>query len=63
MYRPVRIMVFWFGDLNYRLNFESSTQLEEVNECVQNGNLRILLENDQVRILPSYFFCLPFPDR
>lgn len=40
--------VFWFGDFNFRLNNEN-LRSQEIDREVRNGNLKSLLEEDQLK--------------
>ncbi|KAG5671456.1 hypothetical protein PVAND_001652 [Polypedilum vanderplanki] len=37
--------VFWCGDFNYRIDMNK----DEIKECVKNGDLQAVLENDQLK--------------
>jgi xylose isomerase len=44
--------VFWCGDFNYRIDMNK----DEIKECVKNGELLPVLENDQLKVFLSVAF-------
>lgn len=38
--------VFWCGDFNYRVDMDK----DEIKECIKAGELKLVLENDQLRV-------------
>lgn len=45
-------MVFWFGDLNFRIE---DLDMQVVKSAIDNNKYSILWEKDQVRINPPLF--------
>lgn len=42
-------LVFWFGDLNFRLDTKSNFTAKDIADLVSNGDLKPLLEHDELR--------------
>ena len=46
---PVCSMVFWIGDLNYRLQRSSTMTSKLIRNCAEKYQIKFLQEIDQVR--------------
>lgn len=42
---------FWCGDFNYRIDMDK----DELKEAIKNGDLSLVLENDQLKVIPNFY--------